>query len=122
MPSAQTRISTDRASRYLTQLCEHLNHLGHNPRRHAGTRSGHGPDVQRVEWNETHGVIEFPFGTCDLTATEDALTIRLTADEPDALRHLQDMITARVETIGRRDDLEVTWLKEGPSANTDGSG
>lgn len=109
MPSAQSRISTDRASRYLAQLCEHLNHVGHTSRRHGGAGGGRGLDVQRVEWTDTHGVIEFPFGTCNLTAADDGLTIRLTADTADALQHLQDMFKARLETIGRRDRLVVDW-------------
>ena len=109
MPAAQSRVSTDRASRYLGQLCEHLNLVGHKSRRHGGAGSGRGPDVQRVEWIDGRGVIEFPFGTCELTAAKDGLTIRLTADDADALQHLQDMFKARLETIGRRDALVVDW-------------
>ena len=109
MPSTQTHVVTERASRYLVQLCEHLEQIGHKSRRDAGTSDSHGPDVQRVEWTGTHGVIEFPFGTCHLTATDDGLTIRLTADDTAALQHLQDMFTARLETIGRRDRLVLEW-------------
>jgi hypothetical protein len=42
-------------------------------------------------------------------AAKDGLTIRLTADDADALQHLQDMFKARLETIGRRDALVVDW-------------
>jgi hypothetical protein len=55
MPAAQSRVSTDRASRYLGQLCEHLNLVGHKSRRHGGAGSGRGPDVQRVEWTDGRG-------------------------------------------------------------------
>lgn len=87
MPPIQATIATDRASRYLAQLCEHLNQIGHQqsgrkPRRHARMRSGHRPDVQRIDWNDTHGVIEFPFGACELAADGDGLTIRLAATDP----------------------------------------
>lgn len=107
MPAAQTYIRTDRASRYLAQLCEHLDHLGRNPPRHAG--AGHGPQMQRVESTERHGVIEFPFGSCELAAADDGLTIRLTADDADGMQHLQEMFKVRLETIGRRDGLVVDW-------------
>jgi hypothetical protein len=108
MPTAQTRINTDRASRYLVQLCEHLKRLDQR-RRHSGGAS-HGPGVQHVECTDTRGVIEFAFGQCELQATDDILHIRLTADDPEALRRMRDLFTNRIETIGRRDHLAVNWV------------
>ena len=110
MPTAETRVLTDRASRYLVQLCEHLNEL----RRHAESAPPHQagarpPSVQRVEYSDTHGVITFPTAECTANATDDALTIRVSADDDATLARMQGMFAARLETIGRRDGLTVTW-------------
>ena len=106
MPIAQARIPTDRASRYLVQLCEHLHHMRDL---RGQRRAGHGPEIRRVDWTDSRGVIEFPSGTCHLIAADDGLTISLAADDTAALQHLQDLRGARLETIGRRDKLAVTW-------------
>jgi len=109
VPTAQTRIPTDRAGRYLAQLCHHLNQIsGHT--RHGSATDGGGPlQVRRVEWNDSHGVIEFASGTCAVGAASDELTIKLAAVDTNELQQLQELLSARLETIGRRDNLVVTW-------------
>jgi hypothetical protein len=109
MPTAQTRITTVRASRYLVQLCKHLNQINHRSRHRHLTRPGHGPEVERIEWTNNDGRIVFAFGQCDLHAADDSLTIELTADDTNALSQMQDMLAARLVTIGRRDNLDVRW-------------
>lgn len=100
MPSAETRIPTDRASRYLTQLCEHLAVIG----QHA--TPGHAP---RVQWNDTHGIVDLPDGQLTLTAELAALHIRAEGHSPAALERIKQTLTERIQTIGRRDNLAVTW-------------
>ena len=109
MPSAQTRIPTDRAGRYLAQLCQHLNQISGHTRHGSGTDGGGPPQVGRVEWNDSHGVIEFASGTGTLDATSDALTIKLAAVDSYELQQMQQLFSARLETIGRRDNLVVAW-------------
>jgi hypothetical protein len=106
VPTAQTRIPTDRAGRYLVQLCQHLNQISGHARHGAG---GGPPPIRRVEWSDSHGVIEFASGQCTLDATGDALTIDLAAADTDELREMQQTLAARLKTIGRRDNLVVTW-------------
>jgi hypothetical protein len=65
--------------------------------------------VRHVEHTGAHAEIIFGWGRCTLDATADALTIDLMADETDALHHGQAMIGQRLQTIGRREGLEVTW-------------
>ena len=78
--------------------------------RHGGGPHGGGsPPVRRVEWNGDHGVIEFASGTCTLDATSDELTIMLAAVDTNELQQLQELLSARLETIGRRDNLVLTW-------------
>lgn len=102
MPSARTWVPTERAGRYLVQVCEHLDRLAHG-RGHAG------PGVQGVEWSDTHGRIVLAAGQCELSASADGLDLVVTAADDAALRHLQQTLTARLETIGRRDHLVVAW-------------
>lgn len=100
MPTAETRVATDRASRYLVQLCEHLNQLS----------GGHrGPGVRQVEWTETRGVLTLAFGRCELVADDEGLVVRIVAGDGAVLDHLKDELAARIETIGRRDGLAVRW-------------
>jgi hypothetical protein len=100
MPTAETKVATGRASRYLVQLCEHLNQLS------AGHR---GPGVRRVEWTDTQGVVTLDFGSCELRADDDGLALRVVADDERLLAHFKAELAARVETIGRRDGLVVGW-------------
>lgn len=57
----------------------------------------------------TEGIIDFGWGRCTLNATADALTLHAEAGDPQHLQQIQDGITARLERIGRRDKLTVTW-------------
>jgi hypothetical protein len=112
--TAQTRITTDRAGRYLVQLCQHLNQISGHARHRGASHGGasHGgarPQIRHVEWSDSHGVIEFASGQCTLDATGDALTIDLAAADTDELREMQQTLAARLKTIGRRDNLVVTW-------------
>jgi hypothetical protein len=110
MPGADARIPTDRAQRYLEQLCGHLGAMGHM--RHMPAR-GHGgggmPTVVGVERSADHAVIRFTDGSWEMEASGDALTLHVEADTAASLDTLAEAITARVTKIGRRDGLTVTW-------------
>ena len=119
MPTVEAQVPTDRASRYLTQLCRHLGQMSrmrHQPSTHQDGQAP--PAVQHVDWTDTSGTIRFPQGTCTLSATADTLTVRIDADDEDALRRLQDGIGRRLDTIGRRDQLTVHWQQS--NSDTDG--
>ena len=108
MPTAEARVETTRAARYLAQLCDHLGHLvaGRFAARHAGS----GPLVVRsVDRSGTRAVIEFESARCTLTASAMALTVELEADDLDDLTTTQLLISRRLETIGARDHLVVNW-------------
>ncbi|MER6357217.1 DUF2218 domain-containing protein [Streptomyces sp. NPDC001634] len=116
MPTAEARIATDRASRYLVQLCRHADmmvRMRHRPpARHGGRQM---PDVRHVEWSDTHGTVRFAEGQWTLDASSDALTVHVEADDEETLQRLQNGITGRIEKIGRRDGLKVTWQERPPS-------
>lgn len=115
MPTAEARIRTDRAGRYLTQLCRHISEIGtsaHRPQQHA---NGTTPPIARhVDYSDTAGVIDFGWARCQLEATDDALILRARADRPDDLQRLQEAITHRLEQVGHRDRLEVAWEQSQP--------
>jgi hypothetical protein len=118
MPTAEARLTTDRASRYLVQLCRHLGQMTRMSHRPLG---GHGegrtpPAVQHVDYADTRGTVRFADGRWTLEATEDALVLRVEADNEEALQRLQAGVAARVEKIGRRDGLQVHWQQPDSSA------
>jgi hypothetical protein len=119
MPTAEAHVPTTRASRYLVQLCRHTSQMGRirhqPPNRHSG--GGHMPPaVQHADWSDTHGTVRFTEGQWTLHATADTLTLRVEADDGPTLDRLLDGITRRVENVGRRDQLTVTWKRSGTSA------
>ena len=85
MPTVNAEIPTDRAGRYLAQLCRHLSQMSRM--RHRPT-TGHGgqapPAVEDVDWSDTAGTIRFSHGTCTLQASSNTLMLRIDADNEDA--------------------------------------
>ena len=109
MPTTEARIRTDRAGRYLTQLCSHTAQLSVLPHGHQ-----HGEGVamarpRRVEYSDANGVIEFERGRCALQADGEELVLLAEADDQQDLRLIQDAIGERLQRIGRRDRLGVIW-------------
>jgi hypothetical protein len=96
---AKASVATDRSSRYLVQLCQHI-HLV--TQRH--------PQMQaHVEWSDDHGVISFGLSRCTLRADPGVLTLRAEAPDEESLHQLEQRIADRLMQVGRRDHLTVTW-------------
>jgi len=114
MPASQAHIPTRRASRYLAQLCKHGGRMSritfHQPPGHSG--SGASPVPRHTDWSDTDGVIDFGRGRCTLHATDSDLTLLVEAEDQQQLRRIQDGIARRLERIGRRDGLTVTWQSQ----------
>ena len=124
MPAAQARIETERASRYLTQLCQHVQSIyskrgshfprrGHSPAGHARGRPAEPP---RVAWTDTRGTVSFGDAAITLTASPTALLLHAEADSEDSLQRAQELVTQVLIRIGRRDRLSVTWQRTGAAA------
>ena len=105
MPTAEARVSTDRAGRYLIQLCEHTARISTHGRGHGGPHT----ILRHAEHTGTEGIIDFDGGRCTLRVTADELVLLAEADDRQRLRLVQDAITARLQKIGRRDQLTVSW-------------
>ncbi len=110
---AEARVKTERPSRYLAQLCRHINLVARlNPRMRA-----------RVEWSDDHGVISLGAGRCTLRADPGVLTLRAEADDEATLHQLEQRVADRLEQVGRRDRLTVTWTQpQDVARRTEGDG
>jgi hypothetical protein len=110
MPAAEATVRTQHPGRYLIQLCTHTSkmdgHLRHRPRAHGGAAA---PEIQHAEWTSTDGTITLNWGRWTMQAAPGALTLRAEADSGENLQRIQDLLTARLEKIGRRDHLTVAW-------------
>lgn len=101
---AEGRVETERASRYLVQLCRHV-HLA----------AQHNPGMQaQVDWSVDRGMISFGWGRCTLRADPGALALRAEAPDEERLHQLQQRVTDRLEQVGRHDRLTVTWTPPAP--------
>lgn len=118
MLTAEAHVQTEHPARYLIQLCQHVSkmggHLRHQPRSHDG--DGGPPEIRRAEWSETDGIVTLNWGELTMHATPGALTLRAEAGSEEDLRRIQDLVTARLEKIGRRDRLRVNWQAPETSA------
>jgi hypothetical protein len=116
--TAEARVETELASRHLAQLCRHASrmdgHLRHRARAHSGGHAA--PEVRYVECSDARGTIDFGLGRCVLDATPDALTLHVEAEAEADLRRLQDLVAHRLEAIGSRDGLKVTWQRAAVTA------
>lgn len=102
MPTTEAHVPTERASRYLQQLCSHASRMRH------GLGFGHaGPAAEAT--SNTTGRITRGTAICELTADPTGLTLRATADDAEQLRSLQEAVTRTLERVGRRDGLSVVW-------------
>jgi hypothetical protein len=50
-------------------------------------------------------------------AAAGTLTLRAEAESKENLRRIQDLLTARLEKIGKRDHLTVNWQPPAPPAS-----
>jgi hypothetical protein len=115
MPISVAQIDTPRAGRYLAQLCDHLDHLPQGSRLH-GSATGHAgpPPVLHIDRADNHAVITFAWGTCTLDATDTVLLVRVEASGNESLGQAEALLAHRIQTIGHRDQLGVTWNRNPP--------
>jgi hypothetical protein len=114
MPAAEADIATDHAASYLARLCGHAakmsqasHRLPHRPR--ARDRDGGPPEVRHVERAGTEATVSLDRGQWSMRALPGRLAVRAEAADEEDLRRIQDLLTTRLETFGRREHLTVTW-------------
>jgi hypothetical protein len=93
-------VETERASRYLDQLCRHVSKVSEE----------HAQMQATVEWSEDRALIAFAWGSrCTLRAERGVLSLRAEAPDEESLRRVQDRMSERLERFGRRDQVTVSW-------------
>jgi len=81
------------------------------------------PDIQQVEWSDTHGILDLGWGRCSMQADPGALTVRVEAADEESLRRVQGLITRNLERFGRREHLKLNWQRPGaPTAQAGETG
>lgn len=91
MVRSEARITTDRSSRYLQQLCKHF--------------------VQKapVAHTRQQGHITFSFGSCRLEARADALVVAVEADDQAGLAKLEELLGRHLERFAVHHPPEICW-------------
>lgn len=94
MITATAQVPTERASRYLVQLCKHFGHK------------------VPAEWSESEGFVQMPVGKCRMTATDGTLTLICEAEDTDALAQLQAVVGDHLVRFAWKEELSVDWIRE----------
>jgi hypothetical protein len=119
MPTAEARIETEHASRYLVRLCQHISkiknkglHLRHQRPSHLPGDARARPDMQaQVEWTKTHGTVTFSWGKITMQASPGGLALHAEAADEENLQQIQDLVAARLAKFGSREHLTVQWQR-----------
>jgi uncharacterized protein len=92
--AVEAHVSTTRAERYVEQLSSHF---AHQP-----------GGMKLVSSEPGELVIDLGEATWRIRAEQDGLVLRVEAD-PARLDEVSAHVGERIEQIGRRDDLSVSW-------------
>lgn len=94
MHVAKSHVTTDKAQRYLKALCNHFNRK------------------VTAEYTDNHGTVQFGIGFCEMNATDDALVIRIQAEDEEKLSQVKYVVADHLERFSGEDRLQVQWLDE----------
>jgi hypothetical protein len=126
MLTAEAIVRTGHPERYLARLGKHASQMGQRQGHHGPRRHGSGevpPEVQHAGWSATDGLVRLNWGQWTMQAVPGALRLRAEAADEANLRRIQDLVTARLERFGRREQLKVNWQQlETPVTSADEDG
>ena len=89
--TAIAKVPTEKASRYLQQLCKHWAHKF------------------PVEFDPHHGAIQLSLGRTVMDADEKALHIAVAADDAVTLKRLEAVVTDHIKRFAFREELTFDW-------------
>lgn len=110
MIRSAARLESDRAGRYLVQLCKHFAHkvpARYEPAPPARGGKRHG--AEGAEADSLAGTVDFPWGVCRLLSRPGSLEMTCEAAEPEALRRIEHVVTDHVERFAWRDKPRLDW-------------
>lgn len=94
MYSAVSHVKTEKASRYLKALCNHFDRK-----------------VQAT-YDDNHGDVQFGFGTCQMDAADDVLTLNIQADDAEQLERVKQVVGGHLVRFAPNESLEVDWVEQ----------
>ena len=80
----------------------------HRPRAHASA-SGAPPQVLHVRRDGNEATVILDCGQWTMHAAPGQLRIRAQAPDQGSLQRIQDLLTTRLLTLARREQLTITW-------------
>ena len=92
MHTSTATISTSHASRYLQQLCKHFGHK------------------VPVEFTLNEGHVALPFGECSMTADDDRLTLKASAQSA-SLERMERFIGDHLARFAFRENPTIEWQR-----------
>lgn len=92
LPGFTADVPTDKASRYLQQLCKHWTHK------------------LTVDFNENQGTVTFPVATLVLNASPDTLKLSLTPTAGEDIAPLKEVVEKHLDRFAFREgELVYNW-------------
>lgn len=91
MFTSNAKITTERASGYLQQLCKHFGHK------------------IEVQFDPQAGLINFPFGQCKLAADQDVLDLTVSAETQSDLTKACRVVGSHLERFAFRESPNIDW-------------
>ena len=91
MHDAHARVPSEKAERYLAQLCKHFAHK------------------IPASWEGTKGQADFGFGTCEMQAGNGELLLHCKAPTTSELDRVKYIVEDHVVRFGWKEELAVNW-------------
>lgn len=88
---SEARVPTEKASRYIAQLCKHFAHK------------------ITVDYDAQQGRADFPFGVCRMQADTTSLVMQCEAPDPEALKRVESVVGVHLERFAWREKPTVAW-------------
>ena len=87
-------VMTEHASKYLQQLCKHWSHK------------------LDVTLSENEGTVRFPAAVATMTADPEALTVRVEAEDEEALQRIKGVVASHLDRFAFKEaPLPFAWSK-----------
>ncbi len=87
-------IDSTKASIYLKKFCRHFSHK------------------LPTEFDDNHGYVAYPSGSCNLTAKDGQLIFKLQSENNELIAKLEDVVARHMERFAFRDEIKVRWQRQ----------
>lgn len=91
MHVAEAQVKSERASRYLVQLCKHFSHKA------------------PADYDEARGQVDFQPGLCVMSAADNRLTLRCEALSESDLHRVKDIVADHLVRFAWQEKIAVVW-------------